>query len=86
MPLQVNIFLLLFGALQGIFLSVVLLKKKVHQSGYFFLVAYLGVMILQITLKVMSKIWLLNNLMPLSIAIWAPNLFICKTIFIKKHL
>src|SRR6266498_1091893 len=67
MLLQVNIFLLLFGALQGIFLSVVLLKKKVHQSGYFFLVAYLGVMILQITLKVMSKIWLLNNLMPLYI-------------------
>jgi len=65
MPVQVNIFLLLFGCLQGIFLSVVLLKKKVHRNGYFFLVAYLAVMILQITLKVMSKIWLMNNLLPL---------------------
>jgi hypothetical protein len=65
MPVQVNIFLLLFGCLQGFFLSFVLLKKKVHRSGYFFLVAYLAVMILQITLNVMSKIWLLNNLKPL---------------------
>src|SRR6266487_2932624 len=65
MPVQVNIFLLLFGGLQGIFLSVVLLKKKLHRSGYFFLVAYLAVMILQITLKVMSKISLLHNLIPL---------------------
>ena len=65
MPVQVNIFLLLFGCLQGIFLSAVLLKKKVYKSGYFFLIAYLAVMILQITLKVMSKIWLLDNLMPL---------------------
>lgn len=64
MPVQVNNFLLLFGALQGIFLSVVLLKKKVHRRGYFFLVVYLAVMILQITLKVMSKVWLLHNLMP----------------------
>jgi AraC-like DNA-binding protein len=65
MALQVNIFLLLFGCLQAIFLSVVLLKKKVHRSGYFFLVAYLVIMILQITLKVMSKIWLMDNLKPL---------------------
>jgi AraC-like DNA-binding protein len=65
MPVQVNIFLLLFGALQGVFLSLVLLQKKVHKNGYLFLVCYLFVMILQITLKVMSKVWLFTNLQPL---------------------
>ena len=65
MPVQINIFLLLFGVLQGVFLSVVLLQKKVHEKGYSFLVCYLFVMILQITLKVMSKVWLFTNLQPL---------------------
>lgn len=65
MPAEINIFLLLFGGLQGIFLSVLLLKKKMHQNGYFFLVIYLSIMVLQIVLKVMSKVWLLDNLRPL---------------------
>lgn len=62
MPVQVNIFLLLFGALQGIFLSAVLLQKKVHKTGYGLLVLYLAIVVLQMTLKVMSKIWLLDNM------------------------
>jgi AraC-like DNA-binding protein len=65
MPVQVNIFLLLFGALQGLFLSFLLSKKKAFNSGYFFLISYLLIMILQITLKVMSKIWLTDTMMPL---------------------
>lgn len=65
MPVQVNIFLLLFGALQGIFLSAILLQKKVHKAGYSYLVVYLAVMVVQVTLKVMSKAWLLDNLQPL---------------------
>jgi AraC-like DNA-binding protein len=88
MPVQVNISLLLFGGLQGIFLAVVLLNKKVHKSGYFFLVVYLAVMILQITLKVMSKIWLLDNLMPLYVLsylfplLYGPLIFL----FVKQFL
>lgn len=62
MPVQLNIFILLFGALQGVFLSFVLLQKKVQQNGYSFLLLYLLVMVLQITLKVMSKVWLFENL------------------------
>lgn len=64
MPVQVNIFILLFGVLQGIFLSVVLLQKKVQRNGYTFLLLYLVTMILQVTLKVMSKVWLLENMQP----------------------
>src|SRR6185503_12940851 len=30
-------------------------------NGYIFLLLYLGVMLLQLTLKVMSKIWLMDN-------------------------
>ncbi|MEI9909370.1 MAG: hypothetical protein WDO71_06730 [Bacteroidota bacterium] len=58
MPAQLNIFLLLFGALQGLLLSLFLVKKKLHRNGYVFLLLYFGVMLLQITLKVMSKSWL----------------------------
>ncbi len=62
MALQVNIVLLLFGGLQGLFLSFILLKKKIYKAGYTFLLAYLVVMILQIILKVASKIWLIQNM------------------------
>ena len=58
MPFQLNIFLLLFGGLQGLLLSLFLIKKKLHRRGYIFLLLYFGVMLLQITLKVMSKSWL----------------------------
>ncbi|MEP7372559.1 MAG: helix-turn-helix transcriptional regulator [Chitinophagaceae bacterium] len=61
---QVNIFLLLFGGLQGFLLSILLIKKRSHQAGYGFLVTYLLVMIAQVLLKVMSKVWLMENIMP----------------------
>src|SRR6188768_3006909 len=61
---QVNIFLLLFGGLQGFLLSILLIKKRWHQAGYGFLVMYLLVMIAQVLLKVMSKVWLMENIMP----------------------
>jgi len=67
MLLNTNIFLLLFGGLQALFLSFVLLKKKIYKNGYTFLLIYLLVMVLQITLKIMSKVWLLQNLQPLYI-------------------
>lgn len=59
---QVNIFLLLFGGLQGFLLSVLLIKKRSYQIGYGFLITYLLVMIAQVLFKVVSKAWLMDNL------------------------
>lgn len=59
---QVNIFLLLFGGLQGFLLSMLLIKKKSHQIGYGFLITYLLVMIAQVLFKVINKVWLMENL------------------------
>jgi len=59
--MQVIIFLLLFGGVQALLLSLFLLRKKLHQGAYVFLLFYLSVMVLQITLKVMSKTWLMAN-------------------------
>jgi AraC-like DNA-binding protein len=61
MSLQINIFLLLFGGVQGVLFSLFLIRKKLFSTTYIFLLLYLGVMLLQITLKVMSKIWLMSN-------------------------
>src|SRR5215207_8583329 len=61
MPVQLNIFLLLFGGLQGILFTLFLVRKKLYRSGYIFLLLYFGVLLLQIVLKVMSKAWLMEN-------------------------
>ena len=34
MPIQVNIWLLVFGGLQGLLLLIVLIRKKAHRGGY----------------------------------------------------
>lgn len=59
---QVNIFILLFGGLQGFLLSLLLIRKKSQQTGYGFLIIYLLVMIAQVLFKVMSKAWLMDNM------------------------
>lgn len=59
--MQINIFLLLFGGLQGILFSLFLARKKLFQPAYIFLLLYLAAMTLQLTLKVMSKIWLMEH-------------------------
>jgi AraC-like DNA-binding protein len=61
MPIQLNIFLLLFGGLQGLLFTAFLIRRKLHRHGYAFLLIYFGVMLLQIVLKVMSKGWLMEN-------------------------
>ena len=61
MSLQPLIFLLLFGGIQGILFTVFLLRRKLHRHGHLFLLCYLGVLLLQLTLKVMSKYWLMEN-------------------------
>ena len=62
MPVQVNIWLLLFGGLQGLLLSMVLVKKKTYRDGYGFLIAYLLVMIAQILFKTADKQWLMQGM------------------------
>ncbi len=61
MPVQITIFLLLFGGLQGLLFTLFLVRKKLHRSGYIFLLFYFAVLLMQITLKVMSKGWLMGN-------------------------
>jgi AraC-like DNA-binding protein len=61
MSSDLTIFFLFFGGLQGILFSLFLFRKKLHHSGYFFLLLYFMVMLLQITLKLMSKGWLMHN-------------------------
>lgn len=61
MSAQLTIFFLFFGGLQGILFSFFLIRKKLHRSGYVFLLLYFAVMLLQITLKLMSKGWLIEN-------------------------
>jgi AraC-like DNA-binding protein len=58
---QVNLFLLSMGALQGGLLSWYLLRKqKAHRANTYF-VLILMVAGLQLTFKVMSKVWLMEN-------------------------
>lgn len=61
MSLQINSWLLLFGGLQGLLLSLVLVRKKTYRHGYCFLIAYLLVMIGQILFKVADKQWLMEG-------------------------
>ena len=61
MSVQLTIFFLFLGGLQGILFSFFLFRKKLLRSGYIFLLLYFMVMLLQITLKLMSKGWLIEN-------------------------
>lgn len=57
----VNIFLLLFGALQGLILGFFLLRRKKRDPSQVFLVLFLLVAGLQLTFKVVTKAWLMEN-------------------------
>ena len=63
--LQLNILLLLLGAVQGILVFVLLYKKRRSLPGYIFLAVYLGMMLLQVTMKIADKGWLMTNIDPL---------------------
>jgi AraC-like DNA-binding protein len=58
---QLNIFLLLFGAVQGALVSFALLKNVRKERSQLFLILFLTVVGLQLTFKVVSKIWLWEN-------------------------
>jgi AraC-like DNA-binding protein len=58
---QVNIFLLLFGALQGWLLSLWFFKNRAKHISNFFIGLLLFIVGLQLTGKVISKMWLMEN-------------------------
>ena len=61
MPAQINIVLLALGGIQALLLILLLSWKSKSLPGRSFLIAYLLVMTLQIVMKVVSKVWLMNN-------------------------
>jgi len=63
--LQLNVLLLALGALQGIFLFALLYKKRSALPGYIFLAAYIGVLLLQVSMKIADKLWLMTHINPL---------------------
>jgi AraC-like DNA-binding protein len=58
---QVNIFLLLFGALQGWLLSLWFFKNRAKHVSNFFIGLLLFIVGLQLTSKVITKMWLMEN-------------------------
>ncbi len=58
---QLNIFFLLFGAIQGLLISFFLLKNVRRERSQLFLILFLTVVGLQLTFKVISKLWLWEN-------------------------
>jgi len=59
---QINIFLLLFGALQGSLLSLWLFRSQRKRLANIYFALFLTVVGLQLVLKVISKGWLMTNL------------------------
>ncbi len=60
MPLQVLIFILLFGLLQGLLIFFILLRRKNINAFHVFLSSYVVVLLFQIALKSVSKIWVME--------------------------
>jgi AraC-like DNA-binding protein len=58
---QLNIFFLLLGAVQGVLISFFLLKNVRKEKSQVFLVLFLIVVGLQLTFKIISKLWLWEN-------------------------
>src|SRR5688572_11489062 len=58
---QLNIFFLLFGAIQGGLVSFFLLRHRKRDHSLIFLTLFLIVAGLQLTFKVITKVWLMEN-------------------------
>lgn len=58
---QLNIFFLLFGVVQGGLISFFLLRHKKRDQSQIFLSLFLIVVGLQLTFKVITKMWLMEN-------------------------
>jgi len=63
MPLQFNIFLLLFGALQGILLSIWFLKSQPNKVANRYFAFFLVVVGSQLIVKVITKAWMMDHAM-----------------------
>jgi len=72
---QLNIFILLFGALQGILLSLWIIRYEKKRISNRYLSAFLIVVGLQLTFKVISKTWVMDHaLIPYVISYKLPYL------------
>lgn len=60
-PLQYNIFVLTFGALQAALLGLFLLRKRKNNPALAFLLLYLLTLLIQVVMKIANKIWLMNH-------------------------
>lgn len=58
---QLNLFVLLFGALQGALLSVWFLRNQQRKVSNYFFSFFLLVIGLQLTMKVVTKVWLMTH-------------------------
>src|SRR5882672_4473956 len=58
---QLNLFLLLFGLLQGFLLALFLFRKKEKDPSFWYFVLILTVASLQMTFKILSKVWVSEN-------------------------
>jgi AraC-like DNA-binding protein len=58
---ELNIFLLSFGALQGVLLSLILFRNRRKHSSGLYLTLLLSLAGLQLTLKLISKTWLMSH-------------------------
>lgn len=59
---QLNIFILAFGALQGVLLSAFMLGRKTYRTAHLFLLLFLLTLLLQVVLKIATKIWVMEHL------------------------
>lgn len=75
------------GCLQGVLLSVLLMKNKNRCAGYAFLLSYLLMLIAQLLMKIADKYWLMQNLRTTySLSYQFPFLYgplLC--LFLRKH-
>lgn len=59
---QLNIFILSFGALQGVLLGILMLRKRSYRTPYVFLLLYLFTLLVQVAMKIATKVWLMEEM------------------------
>jgi AraC-like DNA-binding protein len=76
MYLNMLIFILMFGLIQGGLMISVLLARKKIEPFHIFLCGYIAVLLLQLLFKVMNKIWLMHHfIQPYSMSYYLPLLY-----------
>ena len=86
MQLNVLIFVLLFGLIQGSLIIAVLLARKKVELFHIFLCAYITALLVQLVFKLVSKIWLMQNFtQPYSLSYYLPLLYGPLIFLFAKH-